>query len=43
MNYFCKKCNKICDFDTEVELREGYFEGDWEEFCIQCDSKVQIF
>jgi hypothetical protein len=39
--YFCKKCNKMCDKD-EVELREDQFEGDWEDFHIDCGTKVQV-
>jgi hypothetical protein len=38
--YYCKKCNKTCDFDEEIELRETDYEGDWQEFHIVCDSKV---
>lgn len=40
--YYCPKCNRFCDFDEEVELREDYFEGNWQEFHIDCDSKVHI-
>lgn len=40
--YYCKKCNKICDFDEEIELREAEYEGDWQEFHIDCDSKVIV-
>lgn len=38
--YYCKVCNKIFDKD-QVELKEDMFEGDWEEFCLTCDSKVK--
>ncbi len=40
-NYYCEKCKNICDFE-EIELREGYFEGEWEEVHILCDSKVEL-
>jgi len=40
--YYCKKCNKKCDFDGEIELREGNYEGDWQEYHIDCNTKVIV-
>ncbi len=40
-DYYCKKCDKVCKSD-DVELREGFIEGDFEETHIDCGSEVQI-
>ncbi len=41
-DYYCKNCDKFCDSQSEVELKEAYHEGDWEEFHIMCGSRVTV-
>jgi hypothetical protein len=38
--YYCKTCGKTYSKD-EIDLREGSYQGDWEEYHIACDSKVE--
>lgn len=40
--YYCPKCKKTCEFNEEIELREANYEGDWQEFHLECDSKVVL-
>jgi len=39
--YYCSECNKLCDFDTEIELSEWGF-GDYQEVHMTCNSMVEV-
>lgn len=41
-DYYCKNCDKFCDFQSEIEFKEGYYEGDWEEVHVLCGSRVIV-
>jgi len=38
--YYCPKCKKYCNFDEELDIVEGYYEGDWQTIHIVCDEQV---
>ena len=39
--YYCKRCEKACNSD-EVEIVEGYEEGDWVEIHTECNEAVSF-